>query len=109
MIKKIFFTAIFALIIIFSENDFVQAEEIFVGKFKDGCEVFLLTETIDIINKNPHKFSCEVRADDLFIKYFFFAKDGKIFCTNTNGYADFLEGGVSPIAPNIYKYVVNNF
>lgn len=108
MIKKIFLILILSTLI-FSENNFVQAEEIFVGKFKDGCEVFLLTETVDIVSKNPYKFSCEVRADDLFIKYFFFTMNGKIYCTNTNGYSDYLDGGVSPIAPKIYKYVANNF
>lgn len=105
--KKILSTVF--LIAIFIISNKVAAEEIFIGNFKDGCEVFLLTDTVEIKNRDIYEFSCKVRAGESFIKYYFYPVKGRVFCTNSNGYRYFTDNGPSPIVPKLYNYVISHW
>ena len=111
MTKK-FFVAImlaFALVVAGGQASEAQAAEVYVGGYSDGTSVYLLTNTVVIQSWRPYRFGCRVRAGNDYLTYNFYPVNGSPYYRNSEGYEGFVNGGQSPVASNIYRYVVNNF
>ena len=111
MIKKsfVFFALVISLIFINASNNQVEAAEYYVGSYSDGTSVYLLTHTVNISSYSPYSFTCKVRAGWDHLSYSFFPRNGSPYYKNSEGYEGFVHGGQSPVAANIYRYVVNNW
>lgn len=108
--KKILSVMLLAVALIFA-NTQTQAEaaEIFVGNYSDGSAVYLLTHTVNIRSYSPYNFSCQVRAGYDYLSYSFYPMNGSPYYRNSEGYSGYVNGGQSPVASNIYRYVVNHW
>ena len=91
------------------ENGKVDAAEVYVGSYSDGTSVYLLTNTVLIRNYRPYSFNCRVRAGYDLLSYNFYPVNGSPYYRNSEGYEGYVNGGASPVALNIYRYVVNNY
>lgn len=111
MVKKFSMMIVLAAMLIFvgSFNNQVEAREVYVGNYSDGSAVYLLTETVVIRNYRPYSFNCRVRAGYDYLNYNFFPVNGSPYYRNSEGYEGYVNGGQSPVASNIYRYVVNNY
>ena len=83
--------------------------EVYVGGYSDGSSVYLLTNTVNIQSYNPYRFTCRVRAGYDYLNYSFYPYNGSPYYRNSEGYEGYVNGGQSPVASNIYRYVVNNY
>ena len=104
-----------ALILISSQNNQAEASEVYVGSYSDGTAVYLLTETVNINQRNPHGygFTCRVRAGGDYLSYRFWisgitVESKRTHYENSEGYSGYVHGGSSPVAEAIYNYVCNN-
>lgn len=110
MVKK--FSLMFALaaMLIFAVgNSQADAAEVYVGNYSDGSAVYLITETVVIRSRNPYAFNCRVRAGYDYLNYYFSPMNGSPYYRNSEGYSGYVFGGQSPVASNIYRYVVNHY
>ena len=110
MIKKFSLMVVLAAMLIFvGGNSQANAAEVYVGNYSDGTGVYLLTETIVIRSRNPYAFNCRVRAGYDYLDYYFSPRNGSPHYRNNEGYSGYVFGGQSPVAANIYRYVVNHY
>ena len=106
MTKKIFLAMMFAVALIVAGE--VKAEaEVYVGSYSDGTPVYL--QSVNIESRNPYRFSCRVRAGYDRLNYYFYPYNGSPYYRNNEGYEGYVFGGSSPVAANIYRYVVANY
>ena len=111
MTRKIFVAMIlaFAIVIAGGQSSKVEAAEVYVGSYSDGTAVYLLTHTVRINGYRPYNFTCTVRAGYDHLNYSFYPYNGSPYYRNSEGYEGYVNGGASPVAANIYRYVVNNY
>ena len=111
MTKKFFAAMIlaFALVIAGGQMSKAEAGEAYVGSYSDGTAVYLLTHTVNIRSYSPYNFTCTVRAGRDYLNYSFYPYNGSPYYRNSEGYSGYVNGGDSPVASSIYRYVVNNF
>ena len=96
MIKKISCMLVLAMAVIFvTAPTQAAAEEVYVGNYDDGSNVYLLTHTIVIKRVRPYSFNCR--------------RNGSPYYKNSEGYEGFANPEQSPVAWNIYKYIVNHW
>ena len=98
-----------ALLFISSQNNQAEASEVYVGSYSDGTSVYLLTETVNIRSRSPYNFTCRVRAGYDYLSYSFYPYNGSPYYRNSEGYEGYVNGGQSPVASSIYRYVVNRW
>ncbi len=108
MARKIAAMVILAVALIFAQNP-AEAAEVHVGNYSDGTAVYILTESVSIKGRNPYSFTCRVRAGQDYLGYSFFPYNGSPYYRNSEGYEGYVNGGVSPVAANIYRYVLKNW
>ena len=113
MTKKFFVAMMLAVAIVVAVGQIVEGRgggsEIYVGSYSDGSSVYLLTNTVNIQSYNPYRFTCRVRAGYDYLNYSFYPYNGSPYYRNSEGYEGYVNGGQSPVASNIYRYVVNNY
>ena len=110
MTKKFFAAMILAFaLVVAGQNSTAQAEEVYVGSYSDGTAVYLLTHTVTIESNSPYRFTCTIRAGRDYLNYSFYPYNGSPYYRNSEGYSGYVNGGSSPVASNIYRYVVNNY
>lgn len=110
MVKRVsLILALVAMLIFVGGNSQVDAAEVYVGNYSDGSAVYLLTHTIGIESYNPYRFHCQVRAGYDYLGYSFYPYNGSPYYRNSEGYSGYVFGGQSPVAANIYRYVVNHY
>lgn len=110
MTKKLFAAMILAFaLVVAGQTSTAQAEEVYVGSYSDGTSVYLLTETVNISSYRPYRFTCTVRTGSDYLEYSFYPSNGSPYYRNSEGYEGYVNGGASPVASNIYRYVINNF
>lgn len=109
MTKKFFAAIVLTFALIVAAQSKVDAAEVYVGTYSDGIEVYLLTHTVSIGSHSPYRFSCTVRAWRDRIEYVFYPYNGSPYYRNSEGYSGYVFGGSSPVAENIYRYVVNHY
>lgn len=111
MLKKFSMLMILAVALVVAGglNQRTEAAEVFVGHYSDGSPVYLLTETVVIRSYRPYSFNCRVRTGYDYLNYSFFPYNGSPFYRNSEGYEGYVNGGSSPVASNIYHYVVNHW
>ena len=68
-----------------------------------------MTHTVSLNSRNPYSFNCRVRAGWDYLNYSFYPYNGSPYYRNSEGYSGYVHGGQSPVAANIYRYVVNNW
>lgn len=98
-----------ALILVGGQNSQAEAAEVYVGNYSDGSPVYLLTNSVYINSYRPYSFTCRVRAGYDYLSYSFFPVNGSPYYRNSEGYEGYVNGGASPVASSIYRYVVNNW
>ena len=109
MIKKFSMLMILAVaLLIGGFNQRTEAAEVFVGHYSDGSPVYLITEMVVIRSYHPYSFNCRVRVNYDYLDYSFFPYNGSPYYQNSEGYEGYVNSG-SPVASNIYHYVVNNW
>ncbi len=111
MVKKLLSVFMLAalLVICGGQNGKAEAGEVYVGNYSDGSAVYLLTHTVSLNSRNPYSFNCRVRAGWDYLNYSFYPYNGSPYYRNSEGYSGYVHGGQSPVAANIYRYVVNNW
>lgn len=106
------FILLFALVLIFvsGQHHTAEARNVYVGTYSDdGSDAYLLTETVNIYNYHPLEFTCTVYATGDHLRYHFFRRNGESYYRNSEGYEGYTFGGQSPVAANIYRFVVNYY
>jgi len=86
-----------------------EAGEVYIGTYTDGTAAYLLTHTINITSRRPYSFTCTVYSAGSYLHYNFFSYNGSPYYRNSWGYEGYVYGGQSPVAANIYQYVVNRW
>ena len=99
----------FVFIIIIGQSNFAAAFEKYVGYYSDGTGVYLLTESVIIKSYRPYSFTCAVRAGRNNLYYSFFPLNGSPYYRNNEGFSGYVFSGQSPVAANIYDYVVSHW
>ena len=94
------------------------ASEVYIGDRGALRSVYLLTESINVTKSRPLEFTCtaiqrnrgeEPSYLDTEIYFRFFTRNGLPYCTTNFDFEPFLASPQnSPIAYNIYRYVLNN-
>jgi len=109
MMKKMFVTLFlsFAIIMLGTQNS--EAAERYMGTYSDGTDAYLLTHSVNVTSYHPYTFTCTVRYTGNYLHYSFFPRHGSPYYRNSEGYEGYVFGGESPIAANIYNYVVNHW
>ena len=109
--KKIFVMICLTFVLILGsiQNNSAEAYEKYVGSYSDGTYVYLLTESVMIKSYRPYSFTCAVRAGRSNLYYSFFPLNGSPYYRNNEGFSGYVFDGQSPVAANIYNYVVNNW
>lgn len=111
MLKKISVMMLLMFAIMFSgvTTNEAYAREVYVGTYSDGTAAYLLTHTINIHSRRPYSFSCTVYSAGSNLHYNFFNNNGSPYYRNSWGYEGYVYGGQSPVAANIYQYVVDRW
>lgn len=87
-----------------------EARDVYIGTYSDdGSDAYIVTNSINISSRNPFTFTCTIKATGDLLRYKFYQKNGKPYYENSEGYHAFVFGGQSPVAENIYRYVINNY
>ena len=95
-----------ALVFVGSQNNQAEAREVYVGTYSDGSDVYLLTETISMLDgEHTPYFYCKVRAGRDYLNYDFYESSGKWYYKNSEGYRGQVYNGQSPVAANIFDYI----
>jgi hypothetical protein len=111
MLKK-WFAALclaFALVSFGSATPTAEASDYYIGTYSDGTNAFLVTESVSISSRWPYTFTCTVKYAHNYLYYSFYPVKGSPYYRNSEGYHDYVYGGSSPVAENIYRFVVNNY
>ena len=100
------------LFVVGGNSPSVEARSVYMGTYSDGSEAYLMTESVTIQSRHPYTFRCRVvyyngYANDLW--YSFWSNNGSPYYNNSEGYEGYVYGGQSPVAANIYRFVVNNW
>ena len=93
-----------ALIFATSQNNQVEASEVYVGSYSDGTAVYVLTETIGLRKVGGGVYYCTVRAGQDYINYDFWSEDDYKY-KNSEGYHGYVYDGTSPVAAAIFDYI----
>ena len=110
MARKFFSVVLLALVLVLvNAGSQAEAGTRYVGSYSDGSDVYLLTHTVYIQSRRPYTFSCDVSAAGAYLHYSFFPANGSPYYRNSEGYEGYVFGGQSPVAENIYRYVVDNY
>lgn len=109
MAKKIFVAMMLAFAIVVAGGQPSTANaEVYVGNYSDGTAVYLVS--VSIHSRNPYNFHCRVRDSNyIYLNYHFYPRGGSPYYRNNEGYEGYVFGGQSPVAANIYRYVINNY
>lgn len=109
--RKSLFTVFLVAALIFVGGQLGRAEagEVYMGNYSDGSAVYLLTQSVSIRSYRPYTFTCTVRAGYDYLNYSFYPVNGSPYYRNSEGYEGYVNGGQSPVASNIYSYVVRNW
>ena len=115
MVKKLLSVFMLAALLVICGGQNGKAEAynpVYVGSYSDGSGVWLMPDTVYISSRSPYSFTCtvhvgSVRGDAL--NYSFYPYNGSPYYRNSEGYSGYVHGGQSPVAANIYRYVVNNW
>lgn len=110
MFKKVSALLLLTLCLIFA-NAASQAEagEVYVGTYSDGTNAYLITESVNIQSRSPYTFTLTVRYSGNYLYYSFYPYNGSPYYRNSEGYSAYVFGGQSPVAANIYNYVLNHY
>lgn len=106
--KKFCATFFLAIAIIFcSQNNFAEAEEVFIGTYPtSNMQAYLITDTIEV---KENSFTCTVisyfRSQHSYVRYYFFQKDNDFYyqCDANLNPLKLSERAI--VEYNIYKYV----
>lgn len=111
MFKRIFlaFAVAAALLFTGAADSTVEASPVYVGTYSDGTDAYLLTESVRIKSYSPYTFDCTVVYSGVYLYYSFYPVDGSPYYRNSEGYEAYVFGGKSPVAAQIYQYVVNHY
>ena len=110
MFKKFFAVMLLAVTLMLIGNNQSEAREVYVGSYSDGSSVYLLTESVQKrVWARSVGFTCTVRAGYDRLSYSFYPYNGSPYYRNSEGYSGYVNGGESPVASAIYRYVVNHF
>ena len=70
MLKKIFMTVFFATVIFFGQNNFTQAQDVYVGTSDaTGWDCYIMTETMHDINFNSFEVTLKMVTQSKNTKY----------------------------------------
>ena len=108
MAKRFIIMVVLAVTVIFAQSQ-AEAAEVHVGNYSDGSAVYLITESVNIKGRVPYSFTCMVRAGQDYLQYSFFPLKGSPYYRNSEGYEGYVNGGASPVAASIYRYVLKNW
>ena len=86
-----------------------EAAYVYVGTYSDGTNANLVTESVYIRSRRPYTFTCTVVYSGISLHYSFYPVNGSPYYRNSEGYEGYVFGGQSPVASNIYTYVVNHW
>lgn len=86
-----------------------EAESVYMGTYSDGTNAYLLTESVYLKSRNPYTFDCTIVYSGVSLYYSFYPLNGSPYYRNSEGYQGYVFGGQSPVASNIYRYVVNHW
>ena len=111
MLKKVLSVMFLAALLVVgsSQLNTASAARVYVGSYSDGSEAYLLTESVRIQSRSPYTFTCTINYDYSYLDYSFYPVQGSPYYRNSEGYQGYVFGGQSPVASNIYRYVVNNW
>ena len=113
MFKRIFIalTVVAALTFAGGGNEVPHAEaaHVYVGTYSDGTNAYLVTESVYVRSHRPYTFTCTVVYSGVSLHYSFYPVNGSPYYHNSEGYEGYVFGGQSPVASNIYTYVVNHW
>ena len=111
--KKIFITMFLAFAIVFVVGNSAEARDVFIGRYSDGDEVYLMTETVQRLRVGAGGYNCTVKVGYgsrfTHINYGFFAESDGWNYRNSEGYRGRVYDGSSPIAARICDYLRRNF
>jgi hypothetical protein len=86
-----------------------MARAYYIGQYSDGTDVYLLTNTVNMLSYSPYVFTCYVEYETTTLFYEFFTKGGRPYYRNAEGYEGFVYDGNSPVAASIYNYVIAHY
>lgn len=111
MFKRIFLAlaVVAALMFTGTVDTPAEAASVYVGTYSDGTNAYLQTESVYIKSRSPYTFDCTIVYSGVSLYYSFYPVNGSPYYRNSEGYAGYVFGGQSPVASNIYRYVVNNW
>ena len=109
MVKKFFAAIVPAFAFVVACQSKVDAAEYHVGYYSDGTAVYLLPHTIKIQSYSPYRFTCTVRARHDYLDYNFYPYNGSPYYRNSEGFHGYVFNSGSPVAENVYRYVVDHF
>lgn len=112
MFKRIFLalTVAFAMMFTFTADaTTVEARPVYMGTYSDGTDAYLLTESVYLKSRHPYTFDCTITYSGVYLYYSFFPYNGSPYYRNSEGYEGYVFVGQSPVAAQIYNYVVNNY
>ncbi|SFT60576.1 hypothetical protein SAMN02910356_01281 [Selenomonas sp. GACV-9] len=111
MFKKVVSSILLAAALVFVAAPAVpvEAEDYYMGTYTDGTTAYLVSESIEITSRSPYTFNCLVRNSGNDLYYSFYPNNGSPYYRNSEGYHGYVFGGESPIAANIYRFVINNY
>ena len=106
--KKFFATLLIAMALIFGiQNNFAEAEEVFMGTHpSSNMQAYLITDTIEI---NDDSFTCTVisyyKNQHSYVKYYFFQNGGDFYYQTDANLRPLKLSENTVVENNIYKYV----
>lgn len=112
MFKRIFLALAVVAALMFTgtaDTNVAQARPVYVGTYSDGTDAYLLTESVYIKSHSPYTFDCTIIYSGVSLYYSFYPVNGSPYYRNSEGYEGYVFGGQSPVASNIYRFVINNY
>ncbi len=101
---------VMSLILVTAPNQSAEARDYYVGTYSDGNDAYLITQSVDISSYYPYTFTCTVKYGHVhYLYYSFYPNYEGPYYRNSEGYQGYVFGGQSPVAANIYRFVVNNY
>ncbi|BEU88816.1 hypothetical protein TAMA11512_22800 [Selenomonas sp. TAMA-11512] len=108
-ILTVCFLALALVLVGMASPNKAEARHYYVGTYSDGTNAYLVTESIVISSYHPYTFTCTVVYENTYLYYSFFPSNGSPYYRNSEGYEGYVFGGASPVAANIYRFVVQNY
>lgn len=111
MVKRLFSSVLLVAALFFMAAPAapVEASDYYMGTYSDGTHAYLITESVSISSRSPYTFRCTVKNAGNYLYYSFYPSNGSPYYRNSEGYHGYVFGGASPVAANIYRFVVNNY